>query len=333
MTVRASAPIALGVAILLTGAASASAAPGGWEERIFAALDRADFKTAQRAHADWRAHKGERNPQYWVAGANVWGAMATKSSLKLSVVLPGSSAAAGPAKDNIALRSSHRKVVGTISDGPTRYDAQKLRRAIGFLDEGIRRNPQRFDMYVGRARLYRTIGDLDGELVALTSMAREPHAAPGATLEGGAGEPLDRPLDQAAVAMLNAFAAEHLEEKTAPGIKAGKAVAELLIKLFPLRPHGYSLLAAAASQRANWGEAARQLERALKHAPDDALVIANLGYCLEQSGDKAGAVARYRLVVELDDDPGEVARAKTRLAELTGSGATVKPAPAKKPTP
>jgi Flp pilus assembly protein TadD len=77
--------------------------------------------------------------------------------------------------------------------------------------------------------------------------------------------------------MINSYAREHLAADGAEQYRAGVEVANLLVKLFPKRAHGYNLLGAAASMRENWGEAKRQFEAAIKVAPTDSLVIGNLG--------------------------------------------------------
>jgi tetratricopeptide (TPR) repeat protein len=133
------------------------------------------------------------------------------------------------------------------------------------------------------------------------------------------------PFEQYAVNMLNAYAGEHFQQESPEGDAAAVAVARLLTRLYPKVPQGYNLLARAASLKQDWPETKKQLELALAQAPDDVLVIGNLGYCAEQLGDKAGAIARYRRVLALDRDPEENARAKSRL-EALGKPATPPPA-------
>jgi tetratricopeptide (TPR) repeat protein len=309
--------------LVVAGSAAAKHAPApGYEPQINGLLDRHEYKQAQSVLAAWKAHKGEADPQYWVAAANLWANMGTHSTIELSSGPPNGK------DDGLELKSDDGKVAGSIHRGPTTHDADKFRRAIGFLDEAIKRFPQRLDLYVGRSDLYRTIPDLDGELAALTSLARDPHpATPDGKLERAPGQPLDMSFERYAVDMLNAYSREHFEQESPEGDVAGVAVARLLVRLYPKYPQGYNLLALAASLKKDWPEARKQLELALVQAPDDVLVIGNLGYCAEQMGDKAGAIARYRRVLELDRDPDESARAKERLEAL---GKPVTPPPAKK---
>ena len=66
-----------------------------------------------------------------------------------------------------------------------------------------------------------------------------------------------------------------------------------------------------------WWPALKQTSSgALRVEPDDAMVVANLGDCLEKLVDKKGAITRYRRVLELTDDPNLVHQAQSRLSAL-----------------
>ena len=116
--------------------------------------------------------------------------------------------------------------------------------------------------------------------------------------------------------MLASYAREHLQMQNEADDRAGKAVAELLIKIFPKRPHGYNFMGALASYEGNWTEVKKWLLLALEQDPDDSLVIANLGYCYEKLGDTNSSIEQYKRVINLNNNPEQVKRAKAKLTEF-----------------
>jgi Flp pilus assembly protein TadD len=288
-----------------------------WAERVFGALQKHDLPAAQEAHEDWKTHQGEDDPQYWVAGTNVWVALSTSATVSALPLPKGSYQATIGKGGYIEVVSKDGEVVGRIPDRAPLLDVTKLRRAIGLLDEGIERNPQQLDLYVARARLYRTLGDLDGELAALTSLALDPHpSAAGVHLERRTKEPYVGTLESYAVGLLSNYATEHYHLPTPADNDAGTAVASLLVKLFPERFEGYRELGWAAVYRRDYAEAHKQFLQATKLAPSNSLVLSSLAFAAKRIGDKAGAIAAYKRVLALDNEAEEVKAAKVYLTEL-----------------
>ncbi len=305
----------LAAVLFFTASTSLAAAPSP-KDKIFAKLEAHDMSGAEAALARWKADKGEADPEYWVAGANVYFEMGYQSTLALES-LPAAQDKVGDGKSVVFSDKKSGKPVGVITAGAPHIDMPTIKKAIGYLDEGVRRFPNRLDMFVGRAHLYRTIGDLPGELAALTSLTKDPQAKAAPFKDGDA--PLTRSLEDWQVTMLNTYAREHFDADGDEQWRDGIAVATLLTKQFPKRAEGYNLLAVGATMQGDWSAAKRQFEAALSVAPRDALVVGNLGYCLEKLGDNKGAIAQYEKVVALDNDASEVARAKSRLAALQGA--------------
>jgi tetratricopeptide (TPR) repeat protein len=273
----------LNLLLMLAFAARAEDAPISREQRINALLEGKNPMAAELALRDWKAEGGESDPQYWVAGGNVWFQMALY-------------------------------VGGPAVQGGLKVDKADVRKAISFLDEGIRRNPQRLDIYTGRVYLYQALDDLDGELAALSSLVNDTMNI-GVPLEVGPGKTLNASPAAYKAGILNDCARKHFELETKEGDKAGAKVAALLKRLYPGRVEGYNLLAAAAFFRHDWAGAKKELVLAVKQAPTDTVIRANLGRCLAELGDKKGAREQYQKVVILNKVPELVKKAKKWLED------------------
>jgi tetratricopeptide (TPR) repeat protein len=276
--------------------------------KLYELVKAGDAGAVEQALATWKLNGGEEDPEYWVTGANSWSHLGQRPTVSIG-------AATGGDRGFPITEDKTSKVVGSISEGEPKIDVQRVKKAIAFLDEGTRRFPHRLDLFVGRAHLYRSVGDLPGELAALEALVKNPRQSEG-HFETGPGKPLEGSIEDYQVDMLTSYASEHFEKGGAQEMKAVREIGRLGMRLFPRRAHGYNLVAAAASSREDWPEVKRQLESALRVAPDDPLVVANLGDCLEKLGDKKGAITRYRRVLELTDDPNLVHQAQSRLSAL-----------------
>jgi len=219
-----------------------------------------------------------------------------------------------PSGDSIdILDPKSGKKVGKIGDGPRKINDASIRRAIVFLDEGVQRAPWRLDIFVGRAHLYRMLGDLQGELKALDSFVTDPKPNSG-HFESGPGGTVKEPLADFQIDMLNSYSNEHFQKETKADDIAGVAVAKLLMKYFPKRAQGYNLMAAAASYKNDWNECLSWLNQALHVAPTDSLVWANKAKCLEKLHDLSGAKECYKEIIRLNNDPDHVKQAKNALS-------------------
>lgn len=288
-----------------------------YEDEITALADGRNYEEALRVLDAWKTERGEDDAQYWVAGANIWYQIAVTPSLSITPVAPGKYSIRPTEKEIMLTDPATGRDVAKITEGPPKVDPENMKRAIAYLDEGLRRHPHRLDIYTGRTHLYRTLGDLEGEISALTSLARDPRPLDG-HFETGPGQVLEEDLAAYQLGMLMNYAREHLQKQNPTDEAAAKAVAGLITREFPRRPHGYNLLAALASIHNDWPETERWLLLASEQDPRDSLVLSNLGYCHEHQGNLPAARARYRRVIELDNNPDLVRKAKARLMELEG---------------
>ncbi|HXC62975.1 MAG TPA: hypothetical protein VNZ67_01395, partial [bacterium] len=127
-----------------------------YETKVFSQIRSDDIDGALKTLELWKAHNGEKDPQYWVAGGNVWYYKGREETVQITALKPGTYKMDSPSGESVDIKDPKTgKVVGAISDGPPKIDEVKVRKAIGFLDKGIALAPDRLDIYTGRATLYR----------------------------------------------------------------------------------------------------------------------------------------------------------------------------------
>ena len=289
---------------------------GDWEKAINAKLDQSKPLEAQEILKEWKLNKGESDPQYWVAGGNIWIAMGYEVPAVVTNVPLGTYKLGKGDDQAIPIQDQKTgKTVGQITDGPPQIDRPKMLKAIDCLNHGVQVAPQRLDIFTGRAHLYRLMGDLKCELKALESLSSDPKPKDG-HFEDGPGKTMKKNLADYQVEMLNTYAREHYEKETTYDDNAGAQVAQLLIRKFPKYAQGYNLMAAAASFKGDWKGSVQWLDKALTVAPADSLVWANKGYGLNKLKDWTGARKCYEKVLLLNNDPGMVQTAKEELKKL-----------------
>ena len=287
-----------------------------YEEKINTLIDAHNYAEALKVLELWKSNKGEADPQYWVAGGNIWFGLAVKPTMEVTDLPNGSYEAKASDDTNIIIVDPKTgNQVGEILQGKPAVDRQDMMKAISFLDEGIRRNSQRLDIFIGRAHLYRVLEDLKGELTSLESFISDPKPRNG-KFETAPGQFLKGNLAEFQLDMLMAYAREHLKKQDKANDEAAKGIAELIIQAFPKRPHGYNLLGALATYDDNWLEAKKWLQLALEQDSADSLVLANLGRCYEMLGDTASARQQYEKIIGLNNDPKIVESTKAKLATL-----------------
>jgi tetratricopeptide (TPR) repeat protein len=285
-----------------------AAAARDYSGEIYALIDGHKAPEAQPILEEWKAHGGEKDPEYFIAGANLWHELARTTVVEDSQLGTGVYQVGGKSKDGFVLEDPKtKKAVGSIRFSDS-VDDEKQRRAYGFLAEGARRFPERLDIPVGLAHLHREAKDLPGELAALRAFVMQARALKIPPLWGP--KPLNTTAEALGLSMLNRYAAEHFGagEET-----AGKSVGELTVELYPDKPHGYNLVSHYFADSSQWELTRQWLEKALVHAPEDSLVLSNLADCQERLGHHKEAVEIWKRIVQLDNDPTQVAQAKRAL--------------------
>ena len=283
---------------------------------INAILDQYQAASAQPLLDDWKVHGGEQDPEYWIAASNVWHEVARRTVVENSTPKPGLYKLGKKRANGLTLTLRDAKTgkpAGAMRFVDT-FDPADQQRAYAALEEGARRFPERLDIAVGLAYLHREAKDLAGEVAALRAMVAQVRALQRAPL--WEKQPLGGTTEEFGLSMLNQYAVEHYQG--AEG-EAGKNIGELTVELFPDKPQGYNLIGHYYAERDDYQTDKTWLTKALEHAPEDSLMLANLADCEERLGKHAEAQAIYRRIVKLDNDPKQVTRAQRALKQANSS--------------
>lgn len=282
-----------------------------WEMQIYDLIDSGKARDAIPMLEQWKEINGEDDPQYWIAGANIWLRLAVNPQIPIALVPHGTA----------ARKQGDLMIVGVPDGLPLDYDPREylqldpnnFRKAIEFMETGALRHPYRLDLFAGRAFLYRFTEDTDAEVSALKSMVIDAKAKNGRFETIPPKRFIDGPPEAYQLEILMGFFRQHVQNEEDEA--AGK-IARLVIEIFPKRPHGYNAMAALESFKENWPEVKKWLEQALQQDPKDSLVIKNLGLCYERLENMDLAIEQYEKVVQLNNDPEFVEFAQTKLKKL-----------------
>lgn len=261
-----------------------------------------DDKAAETALDDWK-HARPDDPEYFIAAANYVLAKGSRVEINAGNAAPG----------EFAVSDSRTGQQYHMSEGPTPAARQQ---AVDLLKEAISKAPARIDIYLGLATLYEQSGDAGAVVKELSEMAAYAKAHNGALFYQN-GEPYPEPADENLSRAISNFAGRYFKLETKAGDKAFHDLAQLDIDAFPNREYGYNLLGAYyGGVEKNLKLALENYQHALTLVPDDSIVLNNVGVVHRMAGQKKEAIATFKKVIALNNDPGCVKQAKAELAKL-----------------
>jgi tetratricopeptide (TPR) repeat protein len=240
------------------------------------------------------------NPDYYATASNYWWGLS--QSLNISTKPTD--------KGDFSVRDQKTgNEVGSIST-LGKADPTLPKKALALLEEGARRFPARADIVLGLAHVQRETGlqaDCVNTLLKLLGTAK---ANPDGLRWTKNGE-----LPSKA----NEFIPKAVQGYTGRLFKAASPETDALcaklcdaaIDAFPNHPFAYNMKAALAAAANKPAEALRFLETASEKAPDDTLILLNLGDAYRKAGQRAKAKKIYQQVLDLkeaDDEHKKQAR-------------------------
>ena len=236
------------------------------------------------------AETEQENPEYYATAGNYWWQLSQSVSIT-SKPTEG---------DDLSVRDQKSgKEVGSISTlGQTNPEIPK--RALKILSEGVRRFPERADIALGLAHVQQKMGaqtECVQTLLNLLAFARKDS-------KSLRWKKNDRLPDKA-----NKFIPEAIQGYTAWLYQAESAESDALctklcdatIEAFPDHPFAYNIKAALASVAGKQDEALELLKTAHSKAPNDALILLNLGDAYMKTNQHAKAKESYGAVLKIKD--------------------------------
>jgi tetratricopeptide (TPR) repeat protein len=251
--------------------------------------------------SEWR-EKNPNDPDAWITSANYhFNQRQTIISTKK------------PQKGDFALTDKKTgKQAGSIS-----FEADKgaINRAVELLKEATRKFPDRLDIWCGLAFIQQEGGDFDSELSTLKNMATYAHDHP-AQLQWLKGEKLSEPPDQFVAKKLHSYGLYYEKKENPEDDQRFLKIAMLATEQFPNLPYGFNDVAMFYSIGGDQAKTREWLEKANRIAPNDTLVLMNLGRICSKLGDNRAARKWYEEVVKVEPDGEYADQAKDALGKL-----------------
>ena len=274
---------------------------------------RTQFQTARDAHEDGKAQavldgwKSARpdDPEYYISAANY---LLNKAG---GVVVSRQGAAPG---GFVITDPKTGQAVGSLSAGAP--SAPTYQAAVDLLKQALTKSPQRLDIHLGLATLYRRMDDPKAVVSTLAALAAYAKAHP-EQLQWKEGAPYPSPINHHLALAINDFARDYFDSDTPASNQALHDLAQLDADSYPDEVYGHNLLGVyytAVDKQPKLALAS--YARALKLVPDDSYVWMNVGLLQARQKDNKKAAEAFRKIVELNNDPSCVEQAKSELAKL-----------------
>ncbi len=275
----------------------------------------ADFKKARESgnhpamveFLEERRTAEKENPDYYALASNYWWRFADGVAVSAAESPPG----------GLSLRNPETgEEAGSIRTNGD-LDPSLRKKALDLTSEGFRKFPHRLDLGLGLAHVQLETGDSKAAVATLRAILGIAKERPG-DLKWAADAELSSPVAVFLPEAIQGHTSDLLHEGTPESDALCKELCEKTIAVFPEHPFAYNVLAALADSRGDKEEVFRLLKIASVKAPDDCLILMNLGDAHRGRGEDAAALAAYRKVLELKPGGGIEEEAKEHVEALEG---------------
>jgi|GEM_PF-3469714 len=255
----------------------------------FERLKKADNGEEMQKFLSGAAESEKANPDYYATAGNYWWQL----SQKISITTKPSEG------DDFSVRDQKTgKEVGSISSAG-QANPEIPKRALNILMEGAKRFPQRADIVLGLASVQHKMRlkkeCVDTLLNLLATSKKNPEALRW-TKDGHLPSKCQIFIPQA----IHHYSANLYNEGNAAADALCAKLCDATIDAFPEHSYAYNIKAAMATARGDKEEALRCLQIASTKAPDDPLILLNLGDAYRGSGNITKAKAAYEKVLKID---------------------------------
>jgi tetratricopeptide (TPR) repeat protein len=193
------------------------------------------------------------------------------------------------------------------------YDPQRLRAAFEWIDNGIRRFPDRLDMWMGKAHALRQTENYDSFLIVMQRVLNRSVDNKNQWLWNN-----DKRLESGRdflLGRMQAYLRGFYESERVDLMPVMSKLGEAVIRVYPEEVEVLSMTAVSLLLQKQYAKAIAYLRRAERIRPRDVVVLNNLAEAYRESGDK-DASKRYLKLVESYGTADEKAAAKKNRKSL-----------------
>jgi len=250
---------------------------------------------------EWR-EKRPNDPDAWVSSANYY---FNQRRINISTKKP--------AKGDFPLNNLETgEPAGSIS---LESDKGAIKRATALLQEATKKFPDRVDIWCGLAFLQQESGNFDAELATLKNMIAYTHDHL-AQLQWLKGEKLPDPPDQFLAEKIHSYGMFYEKKENPEDDKRFFKIAMLATESFPNIPYGFNDVGMFYSISGEPTKAREWLEKANRIAPNDTLILMNLGRISLKLGDNRSARKWYEEVIKREPKGEFAEQARNALGKL-----------------
>jgi tetratricopeptide (TPR) repeat protein len=243
-----------------------------------------------RAFLTKSAKTEQANPDYYATASNYWWQLSQSVSIT-SKPTEG---------DDLSVRDPKSgKEVGSISTlGQANPEIPK--RAVNLLEEGVRRFPERADIALGLAHVQQKMGSNSECVQTLINLLEFSRKDP-ESLRWRKNDRLPTEASQFIPEAVQGYSAGLYQSESEENDMLCGKLCDATIEAFPDHPFAYNIKAALASAAGKQDEALGLLETAHSKAPDDALILLNLGDAYMKANQHTKAKESYGAVMKIKD--------------------------------
>lgn len=255
---------------------------------------------------DKSAEVEKNNPDYYALAGNYWWGFSQSTSISTKPSVKG----------DFSLRDQKSGVeVGSIST-VGQLNPEIPKKAVSILTEGARLFPQRADIMLGLAYIQNESGMNHECVETLLKLLEFASKNPG-DLRWAGNAKLPSEASKFIPEAIQGYSAGFYQRETDEFDALCIKLCDATIQSFPDHPFAYNIKAALAASKGQQGDALKYLETAHSKAPNDPLILLNLGDTYLKNSKTDAAKDAYAKVMGLDEiDDSLKQQARKVLSEL-----------------
>lgn len=251
------------------------------------------------------SHSEEKNPDYYAIAGNYWWQLSHTVNISQKP----------PEAGDFSLHDKKTgKQIGSISTmGQVQPEIPK--KAIGILAQGAAKFPWRADIVLGLAYLQKEMGMTKEFVETLKALLSEIKKNP-KNLKWTANGSLPEPAESFIPEAIQEYSTTLYQADTPATDALCSQLCSSIIDVFPEHPYAYNILAALATAQGKFDEALRLLQIASSKAPNDPLILLNLGDAYAKTHRKEQAIKSYKRVLEIKAEPSLKTQAEESIKKI-----------------